>query len=140
MEAINNGKAVYATLYGSAMMPLTHICQDGDLVEYIEFNNIGSEIPEDQFGYTWTEGITIFNDSTFHVKHCDLLTQRHPDIESPDGEKDIVANINRLIKKTAILEEEKSEIILKSSTPGSTKKFKLTIDDDGILSAEEVIE
>lgn len=30
--------------------------------------------------------------------------------------------------------------ILKSSTPGSTKKFKITIDDDGILSSEEVIE
>ncbi len=30
--------------------------------------------------------------------------------------------------------------ILKSSTPGSNKKFKITIDDDGILSSEEVIE
>ena len=30
--------------------------------------------------------------------------------------------------------------ILKSSTPGSNKKFKITIDDDGILSSEEVTE
>jgi hypothetical protein len=37
-------------------------------------------------------------------------------------------------------EPEYNAIILKSSTPGSSKKFKLTIDDDGILSAEEVIE
>ena len=35
---------------------------------------------------------------------------------------------------------EYDAIILKSSTSGSTKKFKLTIDDDGVLSAEEVIE
>ena len=37
-------------------------------------------------------------------------------------------------------EPEYNAVILKSSTPGSVKKFKLTIDDDGILSAEEVIE
>jgi hypothetical protein len=37
-------------------------------------------------------------------------------------------------------EPEYNAIILKSSIAGSTKKFKLTIDDDGILSTEEVIE
>jgi hypothetical protein len=37
-------------------------------------------------------------------------------------------------------EPEYNAIILKSSTIGSTKKFKLTIDDDGILSSEEVVE
>ena len=36
-------------------------------------------------------------------------------------------------------EPEYDAIILKSSTPGSAKKFKLTIGDDGILVAEEVI-
>ena len=35
---------------------------------------------------------------------------------------------------------ELDAIILKSSTPGSVKKFKLTVDDDGILSTEEVVE
>ena len=35
---------------------------------------------------------------------------------------------------------EASAIILRSSTPESTKKFKLTIDDDGILSTEELTE
>ena len=30
-------------------------------------------------------------------------------------------------------------VILKSSTEGSSKKFKLTIDDDGVLTAEEVL-
>ena len=144
VEAINSGKAVYATLYGSTMMPLARISYDGDIIEFIEFNNIGSENTEDQFGYAWTEGITIFNDNTFYARYCDLLTQRHPDIESPDGEKDIIANINRLIEKTGRFEEQlgaqDTTIILRSSTPGSTKKFKLTIDDDGILSTEELSE
>lgn len=34
---------------------------------------------------------------------------------------------------------EYDAIILKSSTAGSSKKFRLTIGDDGVLSAEEVI-
>ncbi len=29
-------------------------------------------------------------------------------------------------------------VIIKSSTPGSTKKFKLTIDDTGVLTATEI--
>lgn len=33
---------------------------------------------------------------------------------------------------------ETSSVILRSSTPGSVKKFKLTVGDDGVLSAEEV--
>jgi hypothetical protein len=37
-------------------------------------------------------------------------------------------------------EPEYTAIILKSSTAGSTKKFKLTVDDDGILGTEEVVE
>lgn len=34
----------------------------------------------------------------------------------------------------------KNEFILNSSTEGSAKKFKLTIDDDGILAATEIVE
>ena len=34
----------------------------------------------------------------------------------------------------------KTELILKSSIEGSTKKFKLTIDDNGVLTATEIVE
>jgi hypothetical protein len=34
----------------------------------------------------------------------------------------------------------KTEFILNSSTEGSTKKFKITIDDDGVLTATEIVE
>lgn len=43
-------------------------------------------------------------------------------------------------EKLAAINLESDAIILKSSTPGSTKKFKITIDDNGILGSEEVIE
>ena len=39
-----------------------------------------------------------------------------------------------------IIDTPKNYVILNSSTPNSTKKFKLTIGDDGIISTEEVIE
>lgn len=35
---------------------------------------------------------------------------------------------------------EATGIILKSSTEGSTKRFKITIDDDGVLTATEIVE
>ena len=35
-------------------------------------------------------------------------------------------------------EVETSAIILRSSTPGSTKKFRITIDDSGVLAASEI--
>ena len=56
--------------------------------------------------------MTIFSDNTFLTKYCDLLTQRHPGIESPDGEKDIVANINRLIEKTDTIEDKKEKDLI----------------------------
>ena len=42
-------------------------------------------------------------------------------------------------QKVAEINAEYDAIILKSSTSGSTKKFQITIGDDGVLSAEEVV-
>ena len=149
MEAVNQGKAVYALLYGTVYAPLVYVAEDG---AYIEFNNINSEVNEDQQSYAWSEGLRVYNDNTFTTKTLDLLTLVHNDIQTQDGEKNIITVINQLIEKSEdtytkaevdnlfSTPTEYDAIILKSSTPGSTKKFKLTIDDDGVLSAEEVIE
>ena len=149
MEAVNQGKAVYALLYGTVYVPLVYIAEDGS---YIEFNNINSEVNEDQQSYAWSEGLRVYNDNTFITKSLDLLTLVHNDIQTQDGEKNIVTVINRLIEKSEDTytkaeadnlfssPTEYDAIILKSSTEGSSKKFRLTIDDDGVLSAEEVIE
>ena len=149
MEAVNQGKAVYALLYGTVYVPLVYIAEDGS---YIEFNNINSEVNEDQQSYAWSEGLRVYNDNTFITKSLDLLTLVHNDLQTQDGEKNIVAVINRLIEKSEdtytkteadnlfSTPTEYDAIILKSSTSGSSKKFRLTIDDDGVLSAEEVIE
>lgn len=135
ITAINNGKAVYASVYGTVFMPLTYVAEDGS---YIDFHIINAEVTEDQYALAWVEGLRINNDNTYNIKFMDLLTRRIEEIQTPDGEKDIVTVINRLVENVYV--PEMSEVILRSSTPGSTKKFKLTIDDDGILSSEEVIE
>ena len=44
--------------------------------------------------------------------------------------------IKKLDKK--YIPSELNEVILQSSTSGSTKKFKITVDDSGTISATEV--
>lgn len=41
--------------------------------------------------------------------------------------------VDELLKRV-----DDGEIIIPSSTPGSTKKFKLTVDDSGTVGASEV--
>ncbi len=99
--AINNGKVVYASAYGTIKLSLTYVADDNSFIEF-------------RAGYLndQVHSLKINNDNTFTLEVIKIL---------PD-------------------ELECNAVILKSSTPGSVKKFKLTIDDDGILSAEEVIE
>jgi hypothetical protein len=101
ITAINNGKVVYASAYGTIKMSLTYVADDNSFIEF-------------RTGYSTDQihSLKINSDNTFTFEVIKML---------PD-------------------EPEYNAVILKSSTPGSTKKFKLTIDDDGILSAEEVIE
>ena len=42
--------------------------------------------------------------------------------------------------KQSIDEIKSADVILPSSTAGSTKKFKITVDDAGMISAKEVTE
>lgn len=101
ITAINNGKVVYASAYGTIKMSLAYVADDNSFIEF-------------RTGYLIDQiySLKINNDNTFTLEVIKIL---------PD-------------------EPEYNAVILKSSTPGSVKKFKLTIDDDGILSAEEVVE
>ena len=116
MNAINDNKAVYASIYGTIIAPLTYIADDNS---FIEFNTINSEITEDQSATAWVNGLKINNDNSFTVKYADLLTRHHDEINGPDGEKDIVNTINHLVEKTnqAVLlteqnltEEQKAQV------------------------------
>jgi hypothetical protein len=107
MAAVNSGKIVYASIYGTTFMPLTYIADDNT---FVEFNSINSGTSDNESSAAKINGLRVNSDNNFIIKTTDLLPK------------------------------EVSSIILCSSTPGSTKKFKLTIDDDGIITTTEVIE
>ena len=96
ITAVNNKKAVYASIYGTILAPLTYISEDGS---FIEFNVTGCEVTEDQYTTAWIDGLVINSDNSFSIKYVDLLSRRHNEIEGPEGEKDIVHVINYLVEK-----------------------------------------
>jgi hypothetical protein len=117
MSAINGNKTVYASIYGSTIAPLVYIADDDSFIEFYSANTKVDETPR-------IDSLRVNSDNTFTIKAVDLATEEYvaeqlANIETPG---------------------EYTSIILKSSTEGSTKKFRLTIDDDGIISTEEVTE
>ena len=101
ISAKNSGKAVYASIYGTVFMPLTYVADDNS---YIDFHIINAEVTEDQYALAWVEGLRINNDNTFTIKFMELLTRRVEEIQSSDGEKDIIVIINRLLTEREELE------------------------------------
>ena len=99
---------------------------------YLNMNNK----PQQKVVVITGDSIMIDQDDIYnYVTDTDLnesLEDYYNKLETDTLISDALANIT--------IPEEYDEIILKSSTEGSSKKFKLTIDDDGILTAEEVIE
>ena len=65
MTAINNGKAVYASIYGSTMAPLSYIADDDSFVEF-------NAIREDN-NTIWLDGLVVNSDNSFSAKHMNLV-------------------------------------------------------------------
>lgn len=107
MEAINNNKAVYASIYGQTLMPLTQVADDDSSVK---FNAVGYKAVEDQCSEPWIAGLVVNSDNSFLIKNIDLLPRCHSEIEGLDGEKDIVNVINCLIEKTNSISISESEL------------------------------
>ena len=70
MAAKNENKAVYASIYGTNIMPLTYISDDNS---FIEFSAIRGEMTNGQYTTVWVDGLVVNSDNSFTVKHGDLL-------------------------------------------------------------------
>ena len=70
MAAKNENKAVYASVYGTNIMPLTYISDDSS---FIEFSAIRGEMTNGQYTTVWVDGLVVNNDNSFVIKHGDLL-------------------------------------------------------------------
>jgi hypothetical protein len=83
-------------------------------------------------------GTNLTSDSFFtptRVNFTDELYRKLHKDEVCNG-----ADYNAYITFLNYKKENTNSYILTSSTEGSTKKFKITIDDDGVLTATEIIE
>ena len=100
VTALNNHKAIYASIYDSILASLTYIADDNSFIEFYAINHMANTNVS-------IDILRVNSDNTFNIRSIDT--------------------------------SEYDAIILKSSTEGSSKKFRLTIGDDGVLVAEEVV-
>ena len=70
MTAKNENKTVYASVYGTNIMPLTYISEDNS---FVEFSSIRGEITDGQYTTIWVDGLVVNSDDSFVIKHGDLL-------------------------------------------------------------------
>ena len=97
IEAVNNGKSVYVSIYGTIVASLNYIADDGS---FVEFHSVGLETDDNHFASARINGIKINNDNNFVIKYVDLLSRHNNEIQTQDGEKDIITVINQLIEKS----------------------------------------
>jgi hypothetical protein len=85
-------------------------------------------------GFNTNASSDMFSDASKLILTNELYRKLHKD-EVCNG-----ADYNAYITFLNYKNENANSYILTSSTEGSTKKFKITIDDDGVLTATEIIE
>lgn len=78
------------------------------------------------------KGVYFFTDGRTFTTGISIATSDKPEI-TWDGNIDIIKKIDK-----EYMPDDMDSIIIKSSTSGSKKKFKITVDDSGTISATEV--
>lgn len=140
-EAANAGKIVYAFVKNSSQLLF------GQLT-----NSVASELVFNAFsGETQVMNIIMKSDSDIHGTAETLLSRPANVVGGGDfdayGHKIIILgeptnDSDAATKRYAdkILTAGNSDsVVLKSSTPNSTKKFRITVDDAGAITATEVV-
>ena len=127
MSAVNDGKIVYASAYGTIIMPLAYMADNGS---FIKFSSVSHETNDT----TWVNELIVNNDNSFSINRTELLSRYNDEINDPEGEKDIINVINRLIEKlgeTVLFTEQ-------TLTPQqqSQAKANLGIADSGVTTTE----
>lgn len=127
--AIQEGKhpAVHLTGMGGTFLPL--VSGDTDYVNFAAVMDV-SEGTITSAGLYITADAIFLNRSFSPTLNSDSALLQYP------MESDPISPMQIATKKYV----DDKECILKSKTPGSTKKFKITVDDAGTLSATEVTE
>ena len=128
-EAVQEGKHPAANIQGQGLgatfLPL--VAADTDVLVFAAVGDV-SEGTISSIGITITADAILLDHSASPALNSDGALIQFP------MESDPVSPMQIATKKYV----DNKECILKSTTPGSTKKFKITVDDSGNISATEV--
>lgn len=113
----------------SILYSLEYISTDNNGVSSANFRyiDIGGDIWQAEINSN--DEIEFFQGSTFLALYGDI---------PQDTPKAITYSVANGIGYADVMLREDTALILKSSTEGSTKKFKITVDDSGTMSATEI--
>lgn len=125
IEKFNNGGNMVCHVDGTDYIPLLSVTTNKIIFSGI-YNSISVSLVFD------TDGTGTLTSTYLSTSYQITSAKTEAVNESKSYTDAAIANL--------VSSFEASSIILLSSTPESTKKFRITIDDDGILSADEVIE
>ena len=123
---------VLSMFYSSTVRHMSAISSTGDLY------NLGAYQDGEESKFYWAPIIDFGAFYFSYQKSKSYTSEAYKRLEIFDGLTFTTKNANEdEVRKKVVLEGDK-EIILSSSTSGSLKKFKITVDDSGTISATEV--
>lgn len=131
-EAIQEGKHPVAHITGMGVSFLPLVAADTDWATFAAVGDV-SEGTISSIGITITADDILFDLSASPALNSDGALIQFP------MESDPLSPMQIATKKYVDDKISDKEVILSSSTAGSTKKFKLTIDDTGTLTASEIM-
>ena len=128
----NSEGYVLSMFYTSTVCNMSAISSTGNLY------NLGSYQDGEEDRFYWSP---IINFGNFYFRYRQTGSYTSEEYNRLEGSSDLsftTKNANEdAVRRKVVLEGDK-EIILSSSTSNSTKKFKITVDDSGTISAAEV--
>lgn len=135
-KSYNSKGYVLSMFYSSTDRHISVVSSTGDFYE------LGTNSSSEENEFYWAP---IINLGAFYFSYQQYGSGTNPveregyrRLEGAGGLTFTTKNANEdAVSRNVVLEGDK-EIILSSSTSGSTKKFKITVDDSGTISATEV--
>lgn len=131
-ESFDSEGYALSMFYASTVRNMSVVSSTGDLYRLMSNNDI------EEGNFYWAP---IINLDAFYFRYQQTGSNASEEYNRLEGSSDLTfttknANQEAVMRKV-VLEGDK-EIILSSSTSGSAKKFKITVDDSGTLKATEV--
>ena len=124
---------VLSMSYSSTVRHMSVVSSTGD------FYKLGAYQDGEETKFYWAPIINLGAFYFRYQKSGSYTSEEYNRLELSDGLTFTTKNANEdeAIRQKVVLEGDK-EIILSSSTSGSTKKFRVTVDDSGTLKATEI--